>query len=176
MRINGKNLDGPVPLVVVIPRANGNVVFKAKAVQDYSDFDALCPKPEAPQIMRPGGATSVDVTDKDYLAAMGEYSTKKVDWIILESLSATDDLEWETVVKSEPDTWGNYEKELTVAGFLDSEQQKIVGIVVDINGLNESLIEEATKGFLASQQEAREKESSQVSEQNGTQSGAPANE
>ena len=70
--------------------------------------------------------------------------------MFLKSLSATEDLEWETVDMSDPDTWGNFAEELD-AVFTPAEQSAITDIVMSACGFNQDKIEEATRLFIASQ-------------------------
>ncbi len=71
--------------------------------------------------------------------------------MILESLKATPNLEWESVNPSDPKTWGGYENELVDAGFSIPEISRVIDCVFDANGLNQKKIDEATKRFLAGQ-------------------------
>lgn len=155
MLLNGKKLEGPRTIPIVFPREDGDLIFQAKAVLDYSDFDALCPAPNPPEVMRPGGIKSKDVNDKKYLDAVQEWAEYKTRWIILESLSATEGLEWQKVDMSKPETWSKYAEELTEAGFTPGEQALLVNTVFEACGLNQDKIDEATKRFLASRQETK---------------------
>jgi len=152
MLINNKKITGPSEEVVVIPRRDGNLVFKAKAVLKYDDFEKLCPRPEPPTIMRPGGEKAADPTDKKYLEQLNNWASNKTLYMILTSLSVTENLKWETVDMSKPDTWKNYDDELRSSGFSEAEIARIFGIVVAANGLDQTKIDQATASFLAGQQ------------------------
>ena len=172
--MHGKVLDGPREEVLVIPRqGSDDIVFTAKAVLDYGDFDKLFPKPTAPVIMKPGGIKSLDVTDKKYLEKINAWAESRMHWMVLNSLTATEGLEWETVDLVNPKTWANYAEELKKAGFSDGEQARIVNLVVSVNGLDQDKIDEATNRFLAETREAQESASSQDTAQVSTPSGAP---
>ena len=174
MKYAGKEISGPSTEVVVIPRSDGDLVFRAKAVLDYGDFEKLCPTPEAPPVIHKGGAKGFDTEDKVYLEAMDVWSSAKTNWMILKSLQATDELEWETVDMSDPATWGNYETELASSGFSPAEVFRIVGIVITACGLNQQKIDEATERFLAGVAAAPSSVSSPSSEQPTIQSGEDA--
>lgn len=153
MRIKGRTISGPNIEVVVIPRGNGNdIVFKAQAVLDTKDFDRLCPAPTPPKKMIRGGALQEDVNDEGYRKEMQEWGKRKTHHLILRSLEATDDLQWDTVDMSVPDTWGNYDDEMTQSGFSEVEKIKIVEAVFAANCLNESRLEEARQRFLRFQE------------------------
>ena len=151
MKIQGHELTGPAVEVLVIPRQSGDIVFKAKAVLDYTDFDKLCPLPTAPEILRPGGGKAQDVNDPEYVKALDEWASHKTEWMVLKSLEGTEGLEWETIDYSDPDTWKNYVDEFTKAGFSETEINRLVNTAATACGLNQTKIDEATKRFLAGQ-------------------------
>lgn len=150
MRIKGKEIKGINVVTVVIPRGNtDNVIFRCQAVLDYSRFDSLCPAPSPPEVRRPGGVVSQNVNAPSYKAAMNEYSLNKLAFMVVESLKATPELEWDTVKDDSPETWKLYEKELRDSGFSDIEIGRIISGVTEANCLNESVIERARNDFLA---------------------------
>jgi len=151
MKIAGMTIDGPAVETVVIPRGEQDIVFKAKAILDYKDFEAMCPVPQPPEIVKPGGITYKNVEDKKYQEAVGLWAQKKTDWMILKSLSMTEGLEWDTVKMDDPDTWANWKDELNSV-FTDGEVAALINTVFDVCGLNQKKIEEATKRFLAGQE------------------------
>jgi hypothetical protein len=173
MKIHGVKLDTPNEEVVVIPRKSGDIVIRAKAILDDEEFLKLCPTPTPPEVIRAGGARSLDINDKDYLKKMDDWAANKTHWMVLKSLEATEGLEWDNVNMSDPATWSEYSKELQVAGFSQLEIVRILTAVTDACGLNQDKIEEATKRFLAGQVATQEKLSSQSSEQKDTPSSEP---
>jgi len=152
MQINGKVVQAPSEEVVVIPRGEENIVFKAKAVLDFEAFEKLNPMPEPPEILYPGGVKSLNVEDEGYQKKIDEWAQSKTDWMILKSLEATEGLTWDTVDKSDPQTWGNYRSELASV-FTPGEVAKIIEAVMLACGLIQERIDEATKRFLAGPQE-----------------------
>ena len=151
MKIAGKIFSGPRVETLVLPRQDGEVVIKARAVLNFDDFEAICHEPVPPLRMSPGGESAPLLTDKDYLKKLDLYAERKTHWMILKSLEATEGLQWETIDMDVPTTWVNYQKELTDAGFSFAEINMVVRLVVDACGLNQAKIEEATKRFLAGQ-------------------------
>lgn len=179
MKIKGVDLGKPYIETIVIPRGVGCIAFQAQAVLDYTDFFALCPVPEAPKAVRRDKTTGAmidyrDVEDVKYKAAIMAWSVKKVSWMVIKSLEATPELEWDTIRLGEPDTWTNYEKELKDANFSASEIDRIIDGVTTACGLNEAKIKEATASFLAGRAEQDSVKSTLSSEQVTTQSGVPA--
>jgi hypothetical protein len=151
MRLKGKKLSAPEPVLIFLPRGEDEtIIFKARAVLDMSDFDSLCPRPK-PSIRTHKNGTREFIEDSHYKGRLDAWGTKRTAYMILRSLEATEELEWETVDIHRPDTWENYEKEFKESGFSDVEVQRIISGVLEANSLNESKIEEARRSFLAQQ-------------------------
>lgn len=150
MKINGVILDKPEPEVIVIPKGKKEFVFKADAVLDYTEFESLCPRPKPPVILKKGGKQELNIEDETYNEKVAKWCGARINWMIITSLKATPDLEWETIDAKNPETWGNYEKEL-LKFFPDKDVQRIIEIVFVACGLNQNRIDEATERFLAGQ-------------------------
>jgi hypothetical protein len=104
MKLGGKIISIPQPETIVIPREDQDFVFIAKAVLDYTEFDKVCPLPIPPTITKRNGEKSSDVNDKKYLERISKHAKRRFAWMVLESLRATPELEWDTVNYSDPDT------------------------------------------------------------------------
>jgi hypothetical protein len=174
MKLHGVKIEGPNVEEIVIPRGDTQIVFRATAVLDDQEFDDLCPRPK-PRVAILKGGKRVEQTDEPtYREALNDWGRRRVAWLVLKSLEATEGLEWETVDYDDPKTWLNYEQELTASGFSDAEVARIINGVMAANGLSEAKVDEARKRFLAS----REAESAASSSPEGgpptTPSGAPA--
>jgi methionine-S-sulfoxide reductase len=48
MKIGGVKVTGPAEQLLVIPRDEGPLVFRARALPDMNEFEALCPVPQPP--------------------------------------------------------------------------------------------------------------------------------
>lgn len=176
MKIAGKKVFGSYVETVVLPRPDGNLVFKAKAITSFDAFEQLCPEPKPPVIVYAGTNKEVaNIEDPGYLKQFNDWHEFKTHWMILESLKATDDLQWDTVDAGDHTTWKNYSDEMTAAGITFAEQGRIVEIVSIANGLDQSKIDEATESFLAEQAAQVRSANSQDSVPSATVSGAPAN-
>lgn len=151
MKIGNRQFTEPYTVLEVIPRADGPVVFKAQAVLDTSAFDALCPRPRPPIVQRPGQASIQNVEDATFKTKVLDYSQKRMNWLVLESLKATPDLVWEKVILEKPETWGLWTEELKEAKFTEIEITRIFNAVFKANSLDESHLENARKDFLASE-------------------------
>ena len=150
MKLNGKTINKPNEVVVVLPRGDDNLVFKAQAVLSYKEFDQLVPLPKPPTIMRPGGEKSVDLEDEKYNKLIEQYAEKKTTWLFIKSLEATPGLEWETLNPKDPSTWKNFDKEFENSGLCEAEIRLISNAVMEANALNSDKIEKAKQSFLAS--------------------------
>jgi len=167
MKYAGKKLDEPISDVVVIPRNGEDIVFKCQCVTDFSQFDAICPAPEPPKVQFRGQANAIpNYDDPEYQKQLDEYSRNRINWMVLQSLKATEELEWETVDYNNPATWENYSKELEEAGFSNVHVGRIIDTVSHVNGLNERMMDEAKQRFLAGQQAQQQQNSHQEEQKN----------
>lgn len=176
MKIHGQKIEGPNVEIIVIPRSGDtpDIIFQAQAILDNEAFEKLCPVPMPPERIMKGGKREKNFEDKAYKAEMEKYGNKRIAWMILESLRATPDLEWETVKLEDHLTWLNYEKELQDSGFSYVEIQRIQNGVFTANCLNEAKVEEARQLFLRGPVERVEASFGLETGQNSTPSGAPA--
>lgn len=150
MRIGGREIKGSNIETIVIPRGDDQIILKAQAVLDDSVVDALCPRPKPRVSIGKGGKRVERVEEQSYQDALNEWGERRVAWLIIKSLEATEDLEWDTVNPDDPSTWLNYKKELLDSGFSDAERARIIEGVMAANGLSESKVEEARQRFLLS--------------------------
>jgi len=176
MKLNGVKIEGPNEEVIIVPRKNGDLIFVARAVIDYKEFDKICSLPNPPEILKPGGIRIRNSEDPEFLEALDKWATLKTHWQMLKSLSATPGLEWETVEMSNIDTWGNYTNELISSGFSPAEIALLVNGVMIACGLSQQRIEEARERFLAGQGVKLEEQCSHNTEQKNTPSGEPVND
>lgn len=155
MKIHGKKIQGPNVEIVVLPRGGGpDIVFKAAAVMDTESFDRLCPRPTPPKKLLKGNVQVEDVEDDTYKAELAAHGRKRLAWLLITSLRATEGLEWETVDYGNADTWLNYESELRDAGISTQEVNYILEKVLEANCLSQARLDEARARFLAGTAEA----------------------
>lgn len=175
MKLKGRAISGPNYAILVIPRPDGDLVFKAQAIRDLTDFEKLCPDPKAPMKMVPGGRKIPDLQDADYLNEINTKAKKQSAYTVLESLKPSE-IEWDTVDIQNPDTWLNWEEDLKNAGLNYVEIQRIMYLVLEANSLDEDKLEEARARFVQREAELRLSDSS--SQNNGHRImpiGVPAN-
>lgn len=156
MKINGKKPDANVE-VCVLPRGDqDSIVFKARAVLDYAVFEKMCPEPEPSVNIYPGGRRVSNFEDPKYLEALRLYNRKSNAWMLIQSLKATDGLEWELVKLEDPETWDLWDKDLAQSGFTPREITRIFETVFAANGLSEKRISDARASFLLKEFQAAE--------------------
>ena len=151
MKIAGRKIEGMNKRNIVIPRPDGDIVLVAQGVPTYKEFGEICPIPVAPKKKFPNGRMESVTDDPQYKEACNQWAERKTSWLILKSLEATPGLEWELVDLANPDTWNRYQEELAQAGFSEPELARIIEGVMEANGLNQAVLDEAEKRFLASQ-------------------------
>jgi hypothetical protein len=175
MKIKGKVVQPPKALQIAIPRGDDAIIFSCDPVLDYSEFEKRCPEPTPPTENVKGKPPKPLFDDARYKKRMDKHSEHKMAWMVLQSLAATEGIEWETIDLNNPDTWSNYRDELGTA-FTDMEIGLIISKVMDANIPNEDRQDEALKRFAQQQVEKVEPSPSPSDEQDSTKSGEPAND
>ena len=117
--------------------------------EDWDVFYKTYPQPTPDYSITDKNGTHPDVNDPKYKKAILNWTECKTSYLVIKSLSATEGIEWDSVNMKDPQTWGNYTKDLTEAGFHDSEITRMINLAAEAQGLNGLKIEEATKSFLA---------------------------
>lgn len=175
IKIAGQEVDQTLPedFIVLRPGTKQEVVIRARAFRDWDEFNALCPVPEAPGRNERGKGFVRNYEDKTYKDRVKQRNTQQAGWMAFQSLY---EVEWETVESDNPKTWPNWEDELKDSGFTQIECNLIMGLVLDVNGLNEDKMRAARESFSHGQEGASSDSNSPTSEQESTPSGAPAND
>jgi hypothetical protein len=136
----------PVEEVLVLPRGEKQVVFRASGLKDMEPFKKLCPEPIPPTILKADGPVA-DTDDEAYKAAWAGYQKRRTSYIVINSLIPSA-IEWDTVQLDNPSTWNNWDTDLKEAGFFDIECSRILQLVMDANCLNEAKLQRARDVFL----------------------------
>lgn len=148
MKIRGKKVEAPKPTIVAFSRENDeDIIFHVGAVLDFSAFDQICQEPTPTEVIHSDGRKELK-EDHFYRDNVRKYNKRRLDWMILQSLKSTPDLEWERVNLEDPDTWGNYEEELRET-FNQGEINILISAVINANSANEEKMREAKARFLA---------------------------
>lgn len=154
MKIKGMT---PGKCVEVVPIIRGDNVMNivVEPVSDWTPFETSFPKPEPTRFrVEPGGIKKPDPEDKEYAELCTLRLEYKWYWMILKSLEKTEDLVWDTVDITDPQTWKNVDKELVDAGLTIGEIAELVDAVTHVNGLNDDRIREARENFYRMKQVA----------------------
>jgi hypothetical protein len=173
MKIAGEEVSGPNEEVLVLPRLNGDIIIRAKAVLDMDPFYAMCPEPKAKAMLVKGGWTK-DTKSQSYKDSVKQHSMMRFAYIALNSLY---EFEWDTVDLDRPDTWLNYEADLKNAGLTQIECNRITLCVMQANSLDEDKLQQARDSFLhGMRQEQPADTSGPETEPSSTPSGEPASD
>lgn len=161
----------PTEEVLVIPRGDECVVFRARGIRDMDEFEKLCPAPKpTTKLTKEGWVPNVD--DKEYLKRMEDYASKQVSYIVIKSIEPTE-IEWETVQLTNPNTWNNWQKDLKNNGFSQAECNRVLALAYEANCLDESKLKRARDAFLHGPQPGSTVSSGPSTEQSNTPSGEP---
>lgn len=153
MKINGKPIDRPKPEPVILPRNGNDIVFLMGPVLNGDEFEQYCKEPQPPMCLKrgEGEVPFPDLKDADYLKAVQLHSKRRLNWMVLQSFKATENLEWETVKDNDPDTWMKWEEELKRDGLSQLEINMIWEAFMSANAMSESKMKEARERFYHSQ-------------------------
>ena len=151
MKINGVRPDTPNEVIIPIPRGDAPpFVFIARAVTSWDLFYDQAPVPKAATIEKPGKEPQPNFNDPTYKKAVEKRSELWHAFLIVQSLIATPNLEWETIDLNVVESYVGYETELKQAFFSDTEISRIIAGCHEANAMNDDAIEKARADFLAS--------------------------
>jgi hypothetical protein len=157
--------------VLVLPRGNKTIVIRAKAFPDLDHFNEVCPAPKPPGMLTKDGFVP-NLKDDTYKQRLEKHNLQRVGYMVIKSIEPSK-IEWERVDLDNPKTWPEWEEELTESGFTNVECNLILGLVMDVNSLNEAKLNEARASFLRGQEQEQSDSASPSSEQNDSPSGEP---
>lgn len=142
----------PVEEYEVLPRGDQQVVFKARAVRDWTDFKRLCPEPTVPmRIVRDKKVADVD--NKDFKDANKIYNDRQFAYMCVKSLEPSE-IEWDTVKMDVPGTWCQWIDDLEKASFTNVEISRIQNLILRANQLDEEHLKKARELFVQGLQTA----------------------
>jgi hypothetical protein len=159
--------------VLVLPRGTRGIVIKARAMSDLDTFNEMCPEPKPPGKLTKDGFVP-DTNDDTYRKRLKQHNLQRVGYMVFHTLEPTN-IDWESVLADNPTSWPKWEDELKESGFTSVECNLILGLVMDVNSLNEAKLKEARASFLRGQVQGQKGSPSQSSEQSDSPSGKPAN-
>ncbi len=157
--------------LLVLPRSEQNLVFRARGLKDMEGFNARCPQPKPPGKMTRDGVVPLE-NDPAYQTVLGEWAKKRLAYIVIYSLEPSQ-MEWDTVNLDDPRTWTNWEKDLREGGLSEIECSRVLALVMEANALDEAKLQKAREVFLLGQVQKSEGTSGLASEQVSSPSGEP---
>lgn len=134
-------------VILVLPRAEKNIVFRACGLRDMDEFEAKCPLPKPPGKLTKDGWVANNM-DPTYQQVQAEYAKKRLGYIVIRSLEPSE-IEWDTVRLEDPRTWLNWEKDLKDGGLTQIESNRVLALVMEANALDEAKLQKAREVFLA---------------------------
>ena len=164
----------PAEEVLVLPRGDQSIVFRARGLPDMEEFDKLCPEPKPPgKLTKEGWEPNEE--DAGWRSAMLAHGRKRMAYMVVRSLEPSE-IEWDSVDPDNPKTWSNYTDDLRRAGLSQVEINRIVQLVWEANCLDEEKLQRARQVFIRGQQPASDASSGPSTEPPSTPSGEPASD
>jgi len=159
-------------VLLVLPRGDVELVFRARGLKDMDKFNDLCPQPKMPTKLTREGPVSMP-EDVYYKEMIDQWAKKRLGYIVVNSLEPSD-IEWDTVEEDNPRTWKNWENDLRNGGLSEIECSRVLATVMEANALDEAKLRKAREVFLRGQVQTPPTSSGQVTEPASMPSGAPA--
>ncbi len=133
-------------VILVLPRGEQNLVFRARGLKDMEVFNTKCPKPKPPGKLTRDGWVPND-SDPTYQTVLDQWAKKRLGFIIFHSLKPSE-IEWDTVKEDDPRTWTDWEQDMRDGGFSEMECSRILALVLEANSLDEEKLKKAREVFL----------------------------
>jgi len=159
-------------VLLVLPRGDTDLVFRARGLKVMDTFNDLCPQPKPPGKLTRDGFVPMpeDPAFQDLISA---WAKKRLGYIVVNSLEPSD-IEWDTVKDDDPRTWQNWEIDLRNGGLSEIECSRVLATVMEANALDEEKLKKAREVFLLGQAQTQQPSSGLITEPVTTPSGAPA--
>jgi len=136
----------PTEEVLVLPRGDQRIVFKASGVPSMEVFSKMCPEPVAPGKLTKDGYVP-DKDDPGYQSLLEQYGKQRLGYMVVNSLLPSH-IEWDTVVLDNPATWTNWEADLKTNRLSQFECNRVLGLVFEANCLDEAKLAKARELFV----------------------------
>ncbi len=134
--------------ILVLPRGENVIVFRARGLPNMDEFNALVPEPKAPSKMTASGMVP-DVENRDYKQIVEEYNKRRMAYLMVKSLEPSN-IEWDLVKPDVPGTWALWEDDLKCngKGLTQIEVNLVARLAYDANSLDEAKLRKARETFL----------------------------
>ena len=153
MKYKGKKSYGPRKMPAVFERHPEDIVWWMKSLDEYTEFNELCPEPEPEKWVDPSNPSNVKyVKDEGFKERELERLLRWTYWLAYHSLTACpeNDLEFENFDPGDPDTWSSMEEELTEFGLTFGEKRYLFNLASKVNALTDDYLDAGLDRFLAS--------------------------
>lgn len=144
MKVGGRPINSLNEDVLVLPRGDGDVVFRGRAIADLDRFTTLVAFPTPPRILKKNEMVT-DYEDSGYMEQLVSYQMARTGYTVIETLY---EVEWDSVDKNNPQTFTKWTDDLEKV-FSAAEQQQILNFVTRVNSLDQGKITAARDAFLA---------------------------
>jgi hypothetical protein len=181
MKIGGQTVQGKHRVVVPIIRETPHY-FVLGPVTDTAEFYEKYPEPTPPMIHNVALDTDeADYSSPKYQTQRLEYTGRFLDWLAIHSIKAgafgatgvEQPVTWDTVDMDDPTTYKNWKQELQDSDHTESEINRLVDGVMEVNSLSAAMVESARNDFLRGREEAELAASRRIAP-DSTESGEPA--
>ncbi len=132
--------------VLVLPRGDKAIIFRAQGLPDMDDFHNMVPEPKMPGRLLPTGFEP-NPSDPGYQSVLAEYNKRRMSYLVVKSLEPSN-IEWDTVKIDSPGTWSNWEKDLKDGGLTQVECNLVFSLAFSANQLDEAKLKKARDAFL----------------------------
>lgn len=157
MKVGGQAIEGLNQAVLVLPRYEHELVFRAQAIPDLTEFHIMYPPPKPPVVMKAGGVKEDDLEDKGYQQQLANFARLRTAYMVVKSLEPSE-IEWDTVDPMNPKTYARWDTDFRNAGLNEIEIQRIVDLVMEVNCLDDDKIKWARDNFFARGQQSKPSE------------------
>lgn len=154
MKVGGVQVTAPPEGLLILEREEGQLVFRARPVpvDAWDFFNKCCPEPAMPMVLVKGERQG-NPQDETYQSQMLNLKNKRIAYLCLKSLEPSQ-IEWDTVNLENPDTYLSFEDDLRNSGMTEMEIQRVIGLCVGANSLDEEKLKKARDSFLRGQRPA----------------------
>jgi hypothetical protein len=177
MKVGGVKAErrGELPPLCFAREDDQFLVFTAKPVYNWDEFDAICPEPDPKQfgVMTKEG-WQVDSEAPGYLDQLRIYEKRRAAYMFIKTIEPSN-IEWDKVKINDPETWKFYREELVGESGCLSENEfgHLSNLVTEANTLSYAKLEANRETFFQ-KRAAQASQNSQNTDQENTSSGALA--
>lgn len=158
MKMPGLDKPEPNTRILVFKRPAGKwLTFTVKAVERFDEFQKLCPTKKPGWEMDASGKKTYQTNTPEYQKYLAAQNKKFEDWLIIESITEPSQIEWDTVDRSNPETYANWETEFIQMGISAGERRRIQMAVEEINNITDQSLQDTAADFLSMAREEAEK-------------------